>query len=432
MKDFQKLLWSRNGSQVDLSLNLEKIDQTNRVVVGFATLDNIDFADDIVPLDAAFKAFETFRGNVRFQHDKGKPVGRVIDFAPGTYYDEETKETHEGIQVAVRISDGAEDVWKMCVDGTLSGFSIGGTVKKAKKVYSETLRKNIQVIEEFMLTELSVVDSPMNRLANIVAIHKSLDCDTIEKDYDSLNLFWCGLDRIASKSLGEDSNCPKCGEAMSNMGHIEQDTDIEKQLEKVFSNETKGGQPNMKDTTNEVAVEKNIDGEEVASVEETAVEEVPEVEAEGSDEVVEDAEVTEEVADAEKTAEAEDAPVETEEVKEDETLKLLKELQVVLEGKDEKIEKGHEELKGELASLSKGIEEKLQDISEKNSELEKTIDSIKEKLNSTEESLGEVKKGLDAVIDSTAFKKSIDSSSRSESDVQPNRNLFHGVFDPRV
>lgn len=433
MKDFQKLLWSRNGSQVDISLNLQKIDATNRVIVGFATLDNVDFADDIVPLDAALKAFESFRGNVRFQHDAKKPVGRVIDFAPSSFYDEKTKETHQGIQVAVRISDGAEDVWKMCLDETLSGFSIGGSVKKAKKVWSTELKKNIQVIEEFMLTELSVVDSPMNGLANIIAIHKSLDYGTIEKDYDSFNLFWCGFDRIASQAHGQESNCPQCGEAMANMGHTEKNADIAKQLEKVFSNETEGGQPNMEKSTEDITVEKNIDGEdEVASVDEVSVEEVePEV---TEDEVVEEDAEDEAEDETDKVEDEVEAEVVTEEPEVEksadataELAGLVKALQEALTEKNEGIVKSHDELKDEFARISDEMTKKLEGISENYGTLEKSLEDLKSELKKTEDGLGDVTKRLDSVVESTAFKKSLDSSNRSEPK-EDGSALFHKVF----
>lgn len=436
MKDFQSFLWDRNGSQVNYGLNLEKIDENNRIVIGFATLDNVDYADDIITQQASLKAFENFRGNVRVQHDENRPVGRVIGFQPATYFDEETQKEYTGIQVAVRVSDGAEDVWKMCLDGTLSGFSIAGALRKAHKVYSEELGKYIQVIDEIVFTELSLVDSPMNRLANIVSIHKSFDYGTMEKGFDSFNLFWCGTDKLASKAADQALNCPACGEAMANVGHIEQNADIEKQLEIVFENETKGGHPIMEDTN--IVIEKNIDGEEAVSVEEAVLEEV-EVEApavEATEEV--EAEVATEEVEAEVEA-VEEAPAEQETEVEAEVERSLEDLLRDLHNKlDESLDesrelvsKSHDELKDEFKTLSSDMEKQFKTLADKNEELEGVIGELKTKLNTTTDELGETKKTLDGLVKNTAVKKSIDSSSRTTvASTEKRTSLFSGVFTP--
>ena len=432
MKDFQKFLWDRNGSNVSYGLLLEKIDQTNRVVVGFATLDNVDYADDIITLDASINAFENFRGNIRVQHDDKRPVGTMIGFQPSTYFDEETQKTYNGIQVAVRISDGAEDVWKMCLDGTLSAFSIAGAVRKAHKVYSEELGRTIQVIDEIMFTELSLVDSPMNRLANVFAIHKSFDYGTMEKGFDSCNLFWCGTDRLASKSKGAELNCPSCGDAMATIGHIDENDEIEKQLRKVFENEMKGGHPLVEDTN--IVIEKDIDGEETVAVEEAVVESESEAVEEAVEEVIsEETEAPEEEEESEET-ESEDDTEEEEDKEVERSLEdLLRELHQKLdESLDESrelVSKSHDELKTEFSTLSSDMEKQFRTLAEKNTELEGVISELREKLNNTTDGLEETKKRLDGFVEHTAVKKGLDSSSRTTvATTEKRESLFSGVF----
>lgn len=168
-------------------------EESQRLVVGFATLNNVDLADDVVTTEASMKAFGKFRGNVRFMHDK-QPVGTVVEYAPGTYYDEKTQKEYEGVRVAVRVSEAAEKAWQMCLDGTLSGFSIGGSIKKVSTEWNEAKQKNVQIIQDYELTELSLVDSPANNLANLQTIYKSVD-GVAEEVPSGLNLF-AGFEKV--------------------------------------------------------------------------------------------------------------------------------------------------------------------------------------------------------------------------------------------
>lgn len=438
MEDFQKLLWNRNGSNIQLGIDHMSIQKEGRVIVGFATLDNVDFAGDIITNEASMKAFSEFRGNVRLQHDKGQPVGRVLSFQPGTHYDEKTKKTYRGIQVAVYISKGAENVWQMCLDGTLSGFSIAGAVRKASKVYNEELNKQIQLIDEIMLTELSVVDSPMNGLANVYSIHKSLDYGIIEKDFNSFNLFWCGVDRLASKSQSAEANCPQCGEAMANFGRIEENADIQKQLEKVFENSgEKGGHPQVADST---ITEKDSDsnGEDVVAPEEAVVEEVvaedavtEETVAEPEDEETAESdseEVVEDNSDADAEADKEDVIEDNSETSEDATVDveaLVAQFREMLQEETELAKKGHDA----LAKRFEEVEKKMNDLDTSLEKLKAAQGEINEKLMKATADLEETEKRLDVVSGSTAFKKSVDSQSKEKNvDANDRKNLMKGAF----
>lgn len=162
------------SNQLSINADIQKDTGQERIVVGFATLNNVDLTNEMITEEANLKAFSKFRGNVRLMHEK-KPVGRVLEYAPATYYDEETQKEYTGIKVAVRVSKGADDAWEMCTDGTLSGFSIGGTILKAAQEFNESLNKHIRVITEYQLLELSLVDSPANHLANVETVYKSVD-----------------------------------------------------------------------------------------------------------------------------------------------------------------------------------------------------------------------------------------------------------------
>ena len=180
--------WSKSMDELESNLTLNddgtfvlgapliKIDVKKRIVSGFATLDNVDEAGDRLKADASEEAFSKWFGNIREMHQK-KAVGKAIDWKPDTYTDEETGKTYEGVWVSAKISKGAEDTWQKVLDGTLSGFSVGGaTLEKQRDLVKDEDGNSRQIwtITKYRLTELSLVDNPCNRLATISLI-KSVD-----------------------------------------------------------------------------------------------------------------------------------------------------------------------------------------------------------------------------------------------------------------
>ena len=95
--------YSMSENDIRLSLPVMKVDVERRTVHGFATLDNLDKQNDVVPLEASVKAFEKFRGNIREQHDPHKAVGKMISFRPESLYDQETGKTYSGVFVSAYI-----------------------------------------------------------------------------------------------------------------------------------------------------------------------------------------------------------------------------------------------------------------------------------------------------------------------------------------
>jgi regulator of RNase E activity RraB len=148
-----------------------KVDTEKRVVSGFATLNNVDKQKDIVTTEASLKAFKSFRGNIRELHDK-IAAGRLLSFATEKYYDAMADKMYDGIFVRAYISKGAPNTWEKVLDGTLSGFSIGGEILDSENIVDEN-GDMVRVIKEYELAELSLVDNPANQLANVVSIEKA-------------------------------------------------------------------------------------------------------------------------------------------------------------------------------------------------------------------------------------------------------------------
>lgn len=158
------------NNELVLNMPISKVDKENRIVSGFATLDNVDMEDDLIAYEASIEAFEKFRGNVREMHQP-IAVGKVISHRPDSYFDPSTGELYNGIFVQVRISKGAPDTWEKVLDGTLSAFSIQGPVRKAD--YIDHRGKKVRKVTKYDLNELSLVDNGGNQLANIMYIQKS-------------------------------------------------------------------------------------------------------------------------------------------------------------------------------------------------------------------------------------------------------------------
>src|SRR5690606_18678150 len=89
-----------------LGVPFVKINEPERTVAGFATLDNIDQAGDILDAEASKEAFSKWIGNIREMHDK-KAVGKAIEMVEKEYNAPDGN-TYNGIWIKAKISKGAE------------------------------------------------------------------------------------------------------------------------------------------------------------------------------------------------------------------------------------------------------------------------------------------------------------------------------------
>ena len=226
--ELQKTYWQNSESSMALSFPIAKVNKEKRTVSGFASLDNVDRHGDIVTAEASKRAFENFRGNIREMHGPSA-VGKMIDFKEDSFYDKSTGKKYNGVYVTAYISKGAQDAWEKCLDGTYTGFSIGGNIVDAKMEKTDNAKEERRVIHNYDLHELSLVDSPANPLANIFSIQKMAEGIITE------NVFWCGTDEVASTSVTIEKDCVVCDKPMTNVGWVEQaDTEKFETIEKVI------------------------------------------------------------------------------------------------------------------------------------------------------------------------------------------------------
>lgn len=224
MTNINKAHFDVDGDNLRLTMPIAKVDEEKRIVSGFATLDNIDRQGDVLLSEASRKAFENFRGNVRLMHQP-IPAGKVVSFRENSFYDKETGQTYSGIFVDAYISKGAENIWQMVLDGTLTGFSIGGRILDFENSMDKSDDESpVRVVKEYELMELSLVDSPANQFANIFSIQKLGDeiiTSGIATEFTTDTVFWCASDAIAFSDKVDSMECPSCKASMTEIGWVE-------------------------------------------------------------------------------------------------------------------------------------------------------------------------------------------------------------------
>jgi hypothetical protein len=422
-----KAHWNTEGNSVRLSMPFSKVDEERRIVSGFATLDNIDKQADIVTAEASIKAFSKFRGNIREMHQPIS-VGKMVAFKEDKYFDPETKKFYSGVYVSTYISKGAQNTWEKVLDGTLSGFSIGGKMNKWDDAYDEDMEKKIRIIKEYDLVELSLVDSPANQFANVLSVEKVDGVDVIKGDLaDTVieNVFYDQDNGIVTLSDNDSEVSPLTGEPMKNIGFVEK-TDSEKtDMIKFLVDSAKGINTSkitkevspMTDTTNEVAPETSAEDAvvEVAAVEESQV--APEADA------VVEAEATE----AEVTEKSDDVP--SEDVVAEEVVDEAPADEVSKSDDTLVIEASIADVKDVVTKAFSDLTAVVQAQAEQIAELHKSIAAVKNEVTASKDVFNEFGKRVDAVEADTAFRKSGDLGEIvQEQPVMVEKSLWGGRF----
>jgi len=413
--NIEKGHWSSNGENLHLSIPFTKVNRENRTVSGFATLDNVDQTGDVVTAEASVKAFENFRGNLREMH-QSNAVGKVVSFKPETYYDQKSQTFYNGVYVTSYISKGAQDTWEKVLDGTLSGFSIGGKIKESDNEVNKATGEAVRFIKDYDLVELSIVDSPANELCNILSIEKvngQMIYKGLATSVVTENIFYCEDSDSVFMSTEKTFDSPISGKPAALIGWVESsDINKSKEIDKILASFKKSRLPlpetqlakqanveggnEMSDVTNDVVVE--------AVEAETIIEKsVDVVEAPITDVIVEEtAEDTAPADSVEKAAELDNAEVM---VDEPDFAKMLGDLKGFFA---ETLTKATEanaaqvtEIKTSVEAFSKSVDDRISELAEKHSALSAAVTEIKGTIDG-------VQKQVDAVEGDTAIKKSSD------------------------
>ena len=422
--NIEKSLWSSTGDQIVLSVPFTKVNREKRTVSGFATLDNVDQTGDVVTMEASVKAFENFRGNIREMHGSNA-VGKMISFKPETYYDAKAQEFYNGVYVDAYVSKGAQDTWEKVLDGTLTGFSIGGKIIESDNEVNKATGKTTRFIKDYSLMELSIVDSPANELCNILSISKmngELIFKGIATEVKAENIFYCADSDSVFISTESSYDSPVTGKPATLIGWVESnDVNKAKEINKILDLHKKS---RLSTPETQIAKQADIEGgnEVSENTENTAVEET----------VVADAPVVAEEAPAVVEAPVEDAPAETLEkaadvsevmVDEPDFAKMLGDLKGCF---SETLTKASEAnavqvstIKDTVETFSKSVDSRISELAEQHTALSTAVESIKNTIDG-------VQKRVDAVESETAIKKSSDLGGSQE--VMIKKSKWNGSF----
>jgi hypothetical protein len=402
--NINKAFWTTSGDNVRLSMPIGKVDIERRMVSGFATLDNIDKQDDIVTTEASVQAFKNFRGNLREMHQPSA-VGKIVSFKEDRYFDPNSKKFYSGVYVSAYVSKGAQDAWEKVLDGTYSGFSIGGNIKAWDDAYNEELEKSIRVIKDYDLYELSLVDSPANQFASIISVEKvngqnvisGVSADTIIE-----NVFYDSSNGIVLLSDSENAVSPISGEQMENIGFVEKNDDNKTNMIKFLVDSAKGI------STIKITKEVNKMTETTEAVLDAVVENI-EITPEAQPAEVETPAVVEAASADLAVAKSDDGgAVPSTLVVEEESVVAEVEAELSVAKSDESIVDAVAEIKNSLTNAFGDLATTIKSLNEQVAALSKSVDTVSTEVTQVKGQFNEFGKRVDAVEQDTAFRKSGD------------------------
>jgi hypothetical protein len=405
-----KAHWVTDGDNVRLSMPIGKVDIERRMVSGFATLDNIDKQGDIVTTESSINAFKNFRGNLREMHQPSA-VGKIVSFKEDRYFDPSTKKFYSGVYVSAYVSKGAQDAWEKVMDGTYTGFSIGGNIKTWDDAFNEEMDKTIRVIKEYDLFELSLVDSPANQFANIVSIEKQDGHNVISgliSKVDTENIFYDQESGMVILSDAETVSHPVTEKQMKNIGFVEKNDNEKAEMIKFLVDSAKG--ISTIKITKEVSPMNETTEAAVAAVEEIQVApEAQPAEVVETPAVADIAPAVEELAVAKSDDGSADSSVEKTEEGE------VVATETVVAKSDEAIVEAVAEIKNSLTNAFGDLATTIKSLNEQIVALHKSLDAVSGEVKTVSDDVKNVKgvfnefgKRVDAVEQDTAFRKSGD------------------------
>jgi hypothetical protein len=399
-----------------------KVDKERRIVSGFATLDNVDRQDDIVTAEASVKAFSRFRGNIREMHQP-KAVGKMVAFKEDKYFDPESKKFYSGVYVSAYVSKGAQDTWEKVLDGTLSGFSIGGRMNKYEDAYDAKMDKAIRIIKEYDLVELSLVDTPANQFANILSVEKVDGANVVKGEIANLeieNVFYDSDSGIVLVSSEESVVSPVSGVQMENIGFVEKNDNEKTEMIKFLVDSAKGinlskmtkEEDPMDETTNDVVKNDDVvEATEIAPEADATAEDV--VKADEAD-VVKTDDMDEDDVNGDSNPEEEEDDMDKSEDMDEDEMKAEKSDSAEVSVETSEVSKSDDamvaitEIKDGLASAFSDLSAVIKSLNDEISALKKSVNLVSAKIEDAEKDFDNLGKRMDSVEADTAFRKSGD------------------------
>jgi archaellum component FlaC len=363
-------------------------------------------------------------------------VGKIVSFKEDRYFEPQSKKFYSGVYVSAYVSKGAQDTWEKVLDGTLTGFSIGGNITKSDDKFDENLDKSVRIIKEYELFELSLVDNPANQFANVISIEKVDGKNTVSgylSKTEVKNVFWDSENDIVLVSEDDSADSPTSGRPMKNIGFVEKSDSENTEKIKFLVDSAKGIRTiKMTEEENPMTEETTIveaQGAETVELVEN-VEVAPEAAAVAVEEApvevpTEDTPATEPAAEA--ASEAEEAPV-VEEANDsvDAVVNATEEVAKAVSSINENLTNALSNLADTVKSMQTTVEAITKSLEAVTGEVKSVSNEVKE----VKGSFNEFGKRVDMVEKDTAFRKSGDLGEivQEFSETKTHKSLWGGRF----
>ena len=161
---------------------IEILDESNRIVRGWATVDAFDTKGEKLPIDEVWKTLPVWmeRGGVITKDHTNAVIGRGLNYEKGVH----TITNTDGILLTYKVFDNYKwdnDVWNEIKSGERKGLSFGGRVKR-ELTESTPEGDTLHGIETFEFASVKDPANPyaLNTEVNMVA--KSNDSPSTEKE----------------------------------------------------------------------------------------------------------------------------------------------------------------------------------------------------------------------------------------------------------
>jgi len=135
------------------------------IVEGFATTADVDSEGRLITEEALEKAQKDLLtySTILHNHNRDEEIGKVLDVR---YIPDE-----QALWIKAMISKTRPDIWTKVKEGVLSKFSIRGTARQAEKRFDKNLKKEITIIDDIELKEVSLVSVPAQPEARTLAYY---------------------------------------------------------------------------------------------------------------------------------------------------------------------------------------------------------------------------------------------------------------------
>ena len=348
-----------------------------------------------------------------------------MSFKSDKFYDKEEDKFYNGVYVDAYISKGAQDTWEKVLDGTLSGFSIGGKIKESDNEVNKATGEAVRFIKDYDLVELSIVDSPANELCNILSIEKvngQMIYKGLATNVVTENIFYCEDSDSVFMSTEKTFDSPISGKPAALIGWVESsDINKSKEIDKILASFKKSRLP-LPET--QLAKQANVEGgNKMSDTNIDNVVDAPEAEAaiESTEAVAVEAPAADEANVDLFDKSSEVAEIAAEDTSADNVEKAADTVEVMVDEPDfakmlgdlkgffaETLTKATEanaaqvtEIKTSVEAFSKSVDDRISELAEKHSALSAAVTEIKGTIDG-------VQKQVDAVEGDTAIKKSSD------------------------